>query len=411
MLHRGALAGDASMTPDTWRCKPGHVIGFTREGKTETPWFRFDRLPTGEKPITPGTLRDAEDAFQVAMDRCLNLMPGVEHHLPFSSGDDSRRILVALRERKVPFHALTVRLRQKTFRDLDGRFTSEMAKALGFSHEVIELSEPAVYGADDALIRRLFSWELSEHAWMPALFRHFRPHASLVFDGLAGDIFGNTGFGERHWHTMPEPEKLIKACAAFLPDFQPSKWREDAFLPLESAREELLRHLQLMPEGFNRTDYAFVLVRARRGTGPAMQHLAPAGYLPVYPYFDLDHIRVTMELSSFDKIEEKLQARCLRVFWPDYYKYPGSRRIPDGIPEGPEEVKISRQLACTDQMRSECRSPAWLPDARNLLHTSFHMAAIGSATSTRLKRKCQWWLDPVLMVLSYRARAGFCWRA
>lgn len=411
MLHRGALCGDASLTPDAARCKPGHVITFTREGKTEKPWFRFDRLPTGEKPITPATLRDAEDAFQTSVERCLRLMPDATHHLPFSSGDDSRRILVALRERKVPFHALTVRIRQKNFRDLDGRFTSDMASALGFSHEVVELVEPRDYGADDLLIRKLFSWELSEHAWMPAMFRRFRPQASLVFDGLGGDILGNTGFGEPHWHTMPESEKLARAVAEFLPDFRPPRWRDDAFVPLEQARDELRRHLELIPEGSNRTDYAFVLVRARRGTGPAMQHLTPAGYVAVYPYFDLDHIQVTMELSSMDKIEEKLQARCLRVFWPEYYQFPGSRRIPPGIPEGPPEFKIRRQLACTDQMRSECRLPALLPDARNLLHASTHMAAIASAASSTLKRKCRWWLDPVLMLLSYRNRAGFCWQS
>ena len=328
MLHRGSLCADMSLVPNTRRCKPGHVITFGDSGKTERPWFRFDALPVGAQRITAENLRAAEDVFQQAIDRCLRLMPGVEPQLPLSSGDDSRRILAALLDRRLPFQALTVRVRQKQYRDLDGRFAADMASALGFAHEVIELPDPFQTGIDHHVARTLFSSELLEHGWMPPLIRHLRRRGSLVFDGLGGDIFGNTGFAVPEWHTMPERGKLERLAREFLPSWPNSPYRENAFAPVEQAWEEVVRYLSILPEAPNRADYAFALIRARRGTGPSLQHLLPPGYIAAYPYFDLDHVRVTMELDSLDKIEEKLQARCLRVFWPDIYKFPGSRRIP-----------------------------------------------------------------------------------
>src|SRR5215470_12017000 len=325
LLHRGALCADRSLAPHTTRCKPGHVVTFTNLGKTETPWFRFDALPVGAKPITAENLCAAEEVFQQAIDRCLRLMPGTEQPLPLSSGDDSRRILAALLTRRVPFQALTVRVRQKEYRDLDGRFSSEMAHELGFSHEVIELPDTIQTAKDHHITRTLYSSELLEHSWIPPLIRCLHPHASLVFDGLGGDVFGNTGFAAAEWHTMPEHGKLEKLACEFLPSWPNSPYRENAFVTIQQAREELIRHLSILPEAPNRADYAFALTRARRGTGPGIQQLLPPGYIPVYPYFDLDHIRVTMELNSLEKVQEKLQARCLRIFWPDIYRFPGSR--------------------------------------------------------------------------------------
>jgi hypothetical protein len=410
LLHRYEVGADASLVPGVQRCKPGHVIRFDGTAKTERPWFAFDRLPVGSHPITPAGVEAAEEAFQVAMNRCLRLMPATEHHLPFSSGHDSRRILVALLERKIPFQAITMRLRNKQYRDLDGRFTAEMAAALGFPHEVHELVPPRQYGLDDRLIRLLFSSELSEHAWMPEMIRHFRPHASLVFDGLGGDIFGNTGFAIPDLHRIPEGSKLDQLPKAFLPDTADSPFRRDAFVPLEAARAVLADQFRILPDAPNTVDYAFVLTRARRGVGPAMQYLPPAGYVTVYPYFDLDHIQVTMQLDSLDKIKQTLQSRCLEAFWPQYLAFPGSRRIPPDIPEGPAEFKLSRVLACTDQMRSECYQPSILPEARSILPLSRHFQAVAAGVSRTLKHRIKWWLDPVLMILSAQRQAQPCWR-
>ncbi len=409
LLHRGALCADTSLVPRTSRCKPGFVITFASSGKVERPWFRFDALPTGANPITQENLTAAEEAFQQAMDRCLRLMPGVEHHLPLSSGDDSRRILAALLERRVPFQALTVRVRQKEYRDLDGRFAAEMASALGFAHQVIELPDPVQTGIDHHVTRTLFSGELLEHGWMPPLIRRLRSHASLVFDGLGGDIFGNTGFAVPEWHTMPEQGKLEKLAHEFLPTWPNSPYRENAFAPIEQAWDEVIRYLSILPEAPNLADYAFALIRARRGTGATLQHLLPAGYVPVYPYFDLDHIRIAMEMDSLEKIQEKLQARCLRVFWPHIYRFPGSRRIPPGTPEGPASFTIMRKRACTEKMRAECRSPSLLPEARSMLRPQRYVEAVLSSRSHPIKDRISWWLDRVLLLLSCKNSSRTCW--
>ncbi len=409
MLHRGSLCADMSWCRNTRRCKPGHVITFANSGKTERPWFRFDALPAGAQRITAENLRAAEDVFQQAIDRCLRLMPGVEPQLPLSSGDDSRRILAALLDRRLPFQALTVRVRQKQYRDLDGRFAADMASALGFAHEVIELPDPFQTGIDHHVARTLFSSELLEHGWMPPLIRHLRRRGSLVFDGLGGDIFGIPALPFRSGIPCRSGASWNDWRASFCHRGQILLIAKMPSRPLSKLGKKWSVYLSILPEAPNRADYAFALIRARRGTGPSLQHLLPPGYIAAYPYFDLDHVRVTMELDSLDKIEEKLQARCLRVFWPDIYKFPGSRRIPPGIPEGPASFILKRKRACTAQLRAECRSPQLLPEAGDMLKPRRYIEAVLSGHSRRVEDRISWWLDRALLLLSCKNSSRVCW--
>jgi hypothetical protein len=166
----------------------------------------------------------------------------------------------------------------------------------------------------------------------------------------------------------------------------------------------------MLPDGPNTVDYAFVLVRARRGTSPSTQYLLPAGHVAVYPFFDIDHIQTTMELDSLHKIDQTLQSRCLQKFWPDIYAFPGSRRIPPGIPAEPPSFNRSRLLGCTDKMRSECASPALLPEARSILVPARYATAVAAGHVQAVKERCHWWLDPVLMLLAHRNNVKPCWR-
>jgi hypothetical protein len=231
---------------------------------------------------------------------------------------------------------------------------------------------------------------------------------SLVFDGLGGDIFGNSGFGIPEHYTMPESAKLCAIAAEALPAYS-GVLRESAWASLEDARAALVDHLRFLPARKNLSDYAFLLIRARRGTGPWGQHLLPAGHLPVYPYFDLDHIRVTMRFDSLDKLAHNLtrtlQIRCLETFWPRYHKFPGSRRIPPDVKPGSPEHNNRLMIARLDQMRSECRLPALLSDAAERLLPARYVQAVAAGASNRMKLRIHWWLDRLLMLEAYRTQA------
>jgi hypothetical protein len=411
-VHRRALVGDASLVPGVHRVPPGSVLRFSRETGT-TPrvraWFRCDDLPVGEHRISESGVRDAEQTFQAAVARCVRLMPERTATLPLSSGDDSRRILVALREQGVPFRALTVRVLQKGNRDLDGRFTGEMARDLGFEHRILEYCAPREYARDDAACRTLFASEIAEHTWLAPLIRELGPEPALVFDGLGGDIFGNTGFGVAELHVMPESRKLVAIADAAIGDQASRMLRADAWAPLEAVRAYAIDQLRFLPEGPNRSDLAFLLMRARRGTALWSQHLLPPGQLPVYPYFDLDHVAATLRISPLDKLAQTLQARCLERYWPAYYAYPGSRRLPPGVPPGSSSPLHARSAAQLRQLRAECDPLSLAASLGRRLSARGAAVAFAAALSDDVGVRAEWWLHPVLMLEAYEQNATPAW--
>jgi hypothetical protein len=409
LFARGALVGDLSLLNGVARVSPGSVLRFDGAGFRSTSWFDFASLPPGDEPITEQGLALAEDVFQQAIDRCLALLPQGPHDLPLSSGDDSRRILAALQGRQVLFRAVTVRVLQKGNRDLDARFSSEMAAVLGFDHKILELPTCPVYAGDDARGRALLSSEVSEHTWFLGLARELGGRRSLVFDGLAGDIVGNTGFGLEELHRASEEEKLSLVARLALSDAGETHLRTDSWTPLRVARDYLTRSLEFLPSGVNRADLAFLLIRARRGTGPCTQHLLQAGQMPVYPYLDLDHVRVTLALSSIDKLQQTLQARCLQRFWPQYYAFGGSRRIPEGIPEGASGRNGALTDARVQQLQRESGGYGSLGALSERLTPRAMTIAVAALTSRRVRARTAWWLDPVLVSTAF-ARQDVAWR-
>ena len=412
LMHRGgALCGDVSLVPGVRRVPPGRTMVFEAGGVEERPWFSFASLPDGGRPVTERMLGEVEEVFQAAVDRCLRLMPGAAVHLPLSSGHDSRRILAALHARRVDFLALTVRILQKDYRDLDGSIAPQMAREMGFRHLLLEYSPPPQYRIEDQAFRRLLSSEVSEHSWSAPLMRSLERQPSLVFDGLAGDVLGQAVYRNPLLYTMPEGDKpAALADLAFAPQVS-RLWRERACSSLEEARAELIRHLSFLPEGRNRADLGWLMVRTRRGTGPWSQHLFPPGHLPVLPYLDHDYVRVALQCDPQDKLKEALQGRCLARFWPAWNAYAGSRRIPEDLPPQPPEKVHRLQLTRLHQMRRECRTPLLLPDLRRRLTPRFYALAVASGWSERLSLRIDWWLDPLLMIESYRYGATPCWTA
>lgn len=408
-MHQSALCGELSFISGVRRVGPGRVITFSGGRERTADWFSYASLAEGREPVTPEAVRLSEDAFNTAMERCARLMPGGRHDLPLSSGDDSRRILVALQESGKSFDALTVRVLQKGRRDLDARFASEMARHYGFPHTVLDVAPPSQFARDDAACRTLFASELMEHAWIAPLIRALQPRPSLVFDGLGGDIFGNTGFGVAEMHTMAEDRKLDAAVRSRIPDSSIQALRARAWAPLSAVWANVVDYLGFLPEGPNRTDLAFLVTRAQRGTGPCLQHLLPPGHVAVYPYLDLDHAMTTLRFDPLGKLQQTLQARCLQRFWPAYYAFGGSRRIPDAVAPDRSNAAAAMRRARLTRLRSECSQDELVASAIARLRPEYSLLAAASLLSSPLGRRIGWWLEPFLALESRRQSAVTCW--
>jgi asparagine synthetase B (glutamine-hydrolysing) len=410
LMHRGSLCGDVSLAPGVLRVPAGSRILFSSRGPSLDRWFPFASLPAGERPIDAQAVERVEQALHVAVARSLQLMPGACHHLPLSSGHDSRRLLALLQRERASFQAVTLRRIHRGLWELDGRYAAQMARDFGFAHEVLPCASPPEYAQDDRCCRLLWSSELSEHSWMLPLVRRLRPHPSLVFDGLGGDIFNNTGFGIAELHTIPEQDKLAAIAEHSLPAAADAVLKPDAWVSLQQARCHLIETLEFLPPGKNRSDYAFVLTRSRRSVGAWSQNLLPPGHLAVYPYLDLEYIQASMEYDPLDKLKATLQARCLERYWPQYFAYPGTRRVPADLAPEDGSLLARWSRAKLDQLRSECRSPVTLAEARACLRPSRYCLALLSATSGAVKTRCAWWLEPLLTLLSWENQAVSCWK-
>ena len=167
-IQSGFIGADRSLTKDVFRVPAGVAIRASKSGLSSSNWFDFDSLPNGQRSIDEKAFSDVEESFQQSMSRCLALSDD-RPLLPLSSGHDSRRILAALISRDVDFSSLTVRVRQKGFRDLDAPFASAMSKDFGFRHSIIERGSISDIVAADIARRLLTDAETASHSWAVSL--------------------------------------------------------------------------------------------------------------------------------------------------------------------------------------------------------------------------------------------------
>jgi hypothetical protein len=139
------------------------------------------------------------------------------------------------------------------------------------------------------------------------------------------------------------------------------------------------------------------------------QRLVPAGHVTVFPFFDLSYVAKSMEFDSAEKIiPNDLQARCLEAFWPEYFAYPGSHRIPPGaIPVAPLRHRVSGLAALADE--------PWALKAdvmirlRALVRPRALAAALVAVASVDVERRVSWWLAHLVMILARHAGRAVCW--
>ena len=398
VVQAGYICGDQSLSAGVERLAAGHVLRVGRSGRQLRRWFDYARLPEGTRAIDRAGLLEVDQCLRDAVGKCLRL-EAEQVVLPLSSGDDSRRLLTALAALNQDFTAITLRGFQKQNRDLDAHWAAQMAGHFGFPHQVVEPAEPAEFAKDDHLRRVLFDAETADHTWAVQLARFLPNRPALFFDGTGGDVLGETGF-----ETLPElytcaekvkPERIAASIFGDSADeiLSPRYWPSASDL-----RSEVARAVRNLPEGPNRSDFAFLLFRTRRSIVLWTQHLIPAWHTCVYPYMDLDYVTLALQFRPSDKLVESMQSRCLREFWPEYYQFPGSRRLPPGLPPGDPSRTTSLQRARLDLLRRELRGYG-----RRCAATLTPLATLRWAISPLwppARMRLYWWLYPLGSVLS-----------
>jgi hypothetical protein len=407
LIQTGFIASDRSLDRDVKRVPAGFSITWNGTAFEQRAWFNFDRLPEGSRKVDAGALQDVEDSFQQAVSRCQDL--GFDHvTLPLSSGHDSRRILASLLSRDVDFDALTVRFRQKEFRDLDATYAAAMAADFHFRHTVVEPGTPQQYAERDVARRNMLDNESYMHAWAISLMEALPRHPSLFFDGLLGDILGNPGFRmDNMYHSTKQDLDLItRECVTnfFDPYLANNAWPTAA-----DVVSDIEAYLQPFMGRHNMAEFAFILLRQRRLTSAWSQQLTPAGHVIACPYLDFDYLSLLFEFKPSDKHATVFQQACLRKFWPQFYKYPGNRDIPADLPPGQPTLELNQDLTCLERLFDEIDATDAGHELNDLLTIKARTALMMAKFNRGIAARSRWFLQPVAELVSRQARRRPCW--
>jgi hypothetical protein len=406
LLESGFIAADRSLSTGVSRVPAGKAIRWTDAGAEFVSWLELESLPAGARRLDAQGVRQVEDVFQRAMDRCLALSRE-ELLLPLSSGHDSRRFLAALLARRTPFRAFTYRGYHK-HRDLDARYAAEMARDFGFPHTIVEEAPAAEYAEFDWLRRLLTDAETGMHSWVPGLMCALPKRPCLLLDGIVGDILGNPGYRLPGLYESPERDIEIIAGDGVKGAFDSVTSRQ-AWPTAGEVRSDLARYLRGLPQRVNLAEFAFILLRQRRMTSPWSQQLVPPGHIVVCPYLDLEYVRLLLGFVPADKHATVLQRRCLAEFWPQFLRYPGTRDIPADAAQRSPHAERRATIACLRKLLAEVEEAGGMDLLKALLGRRVRLALTAARVSDAAALRAQWFLRPILEVVSRQKRQRPCW--
>ncbi len=336
LIQSRALSSDRTLSNEVKRFPFGSIMVNEGQNLNTLAWFNLSELPSGEKVLDGKAVADLEDSFRSAVNKSLKLQNG-RNFLPLSSGYDSRRLLATFNDLKVDFESATVRVFQRGYRDLDGRYSTQMAKDFGFSHKVIDLPHLEEFLENDFRRRVILDAETSLHTWYVSLIKGLPEGNTIIYDGLAGEVLGETGFEIADFYKGSYSQRTQKIANHAINDSFKSVFSHK--MPTSSeVRVDIRRYLETLPDTVHLPDLAFMLMRTRRATSLGVQQLLPFGKLVVFPYLDLDYVKTSLNYNPFDKMKKSIQARCLERFWPQYYSYRGSRDFPEQLPVEGDQI-------------------------------------------------------------------------
>ncbi len=338
MLQNGFFHSDQSFYKEIHRVPAGIELIILPGNMQARAWFDPASLPEGKQKIDDSAFQAVEDAYAESMEKLLALSES--RILPFSSGYDSRRFFATMMEKKAGFKAVTCQVfhrRKGRYYDIDSFFAPKIAAQFGVDCEIVPAPPLHEYAADSRRRLSLIGTETFAHDWaVPFMAWMEKQPMSIVFDGLAGDTLGNSGY---------EFKGLHESAAGDL-DILMSETVNDTFFKELSAlfptaaqfKNQYRSYLARYPRNLNGAELAFLQGHTRRCISPWITMMHPPGQVIVFPYCDLRFVRATLRYDPAEKYKWFLQKECLKRFYPAYFDFPGSRNMPaDMVPVSQEQ--------------------------------------------------------------------------
>ncbi|MFL6675148.1 MAG: hypothetical protein ACJ8LG_17895 [Massilia sp.] len=403
MLQNGHVLSDRSFYEGISRFPAGTQMTITAGDVRTERWFRFEDLPAGSEKIDDQAFQVVEDAYRNAMERCLKL-DGESITVPFSSGFDSRRFFAFLQQKKVPFKAVTCqtfhRKKGKDY-DIDSYFAPKIATAFGVDCELVTAATAEELKADTTRRQALIGTETFMHAWAVPLMRWLEKRPpSIVFDGLAGDTFGNSGFEIDGLHETHERDATLLVNETVKPHVFGQL--SGVFPSVAAFTDQYKAYLNQFPGNLNQAELAFLQARTRRCISPWITMMHPPGHVIVFPYYDMEFVRATLAYHPAEKYKWFFQKECLKRFYPEYFDFEGSRNLPADHPPLAEAESRSRDAVAAHFAYGDFSTIA---EALKYLSLKNKGLLLLSLLSRTLRERRDWLFRPLLLLVKTQRQA------
>lgn len=403
MIHNGHSLDDHTFYENIKRVPAGVEITITRDHSKIDEWFQFDEMPVGELVINDEAFVEVEQAYVRAMDRCIELSEN--YILPLSSGYDSRRFFATLVKKGLEFNAVTCQtFHRKKGRDydIDSFFAPKIAKSFNVECAVVKASSPKKMVSDGKKRQHLIGTETFMHGWaVPFMEWLSKQTPSIVFDGLAGDTFGNSGYEITGLHENPKKDKelILKEIVntGFFKNFS------SRFPSYSDLQKKYSAFIDKFPANLNQAEWAFLQARTRRAISPWITMMHPPGHVIVFPYCDIDFVRATMRYHPAEKYKWFFQKECLRRFYPEFFNFHGSRNLPIDHPA--IEESVSRAM---NSLENDIFYRNWKLKFRSLKYLSLKnkVLLLASPLLPAIIFKRKWLFTPLLSLVKIDAEAN-----
>lgn len=309
-LSNGYIPNNRTLTQNINRSKEGYNLKITAP-------YRCDLIKSCELPqnspdidVNDESIAECSRIFQKNITKLSNKE---NITLPLSSGWDSRRILAALVNNGKKPSCYSSEVTNSSGIDVDAQHAKELANYHNLKHYTVKRNFIKKSHKHAHLLRVLFSGESNEHIWAYSLFEKM-PKKSYIFDGLAGDVLGNSGFGNSSLYK----KNRHKAIRNYLMDstynflFKKKKWPKTSDID-----NEVLSHISNYAQNDTAPELTFISMHTRRRTNFWGQMISSPESIVVAPYLNIEYLIYMLRIKPEQKYTQWMQGKVLEKEAPE----------------------------------------------------------------------------------------------
>lgn len=317
-LSNGYIPNNRTLTENINRSKEGYNFKITLPYECEL--IKNCELPkdSPDLDVNDKSITECSRIFQKTITKLSNKE---NITLPLSSGWDSRRILAALIKNEKKPSCYSSEVKNSAGIDVDAQHAKELANYHNLKHHTVKRDFITKSHKHARLLRVLFSGESNEHIWAYSLFEKM-PKRNYIFDGLAGDVLGNSGFGDSSLYQTNNHKAIIDYLMRSTSDFL---FKNEIWPKSSDVDSEILSHISHYPKNDIAPELTFISMHTRRRTSFWGQMISSPESIVLAPYLDIEYLTYMLRIKPNQKHAQWMQGKILEKEAPETKSIKSSR--------------------------------------------------------------------------------------